>query len=425
MSRDLSFAARTRRYQLSNGLILLVLENHANPTVSLSGAFRAGEYFNPPEKDGLASLTSSMLNKGTARRSKIEIAEELDSSGARINFSSNTFTVSLGGQALSHDLPMLIATMAEELRTPSFPSDELDKLKKRVIAGIKEDQDETRVRAYERMTQIVFPKGHPYHRPAGERLIREIESISVEDIRRFYYNHYGPGSLILAIAGDIDAGQVRDLVEAQLGDWQGAAPTSIEVPFTELQATPHRESIQMREKANCDVVIGHASRLRRLNPDYIPAVIANRALGQSTISSRLGLILRDEMGLTYGINSSFSESGIADGPFTIGVTVAPENIDLAIDTTLKIVNDFISDGIREDELEDEKSSIAGTFIVGLATNGGMANQISSIELYGLGIDYLDRVPGMVKAVTRAQVNEAIHKYLHPEVATTIIAGSFE
>ena len=113
MSRDLSFAARTRRYQLSNGLILLVLENHANPTVSLSGAFRAGEYFNPPEKDGLASLTSSMLNKGTARRSKIEIAEELDSSGARINFSSNTFTVSLGGQALSHDLPMLIATMAE------------------------------------------------------------------------------------------------------------------------------------------------------------------------------------------------------------------------------------------------------------------------------------------------------------------------
>ena len=210
-----------------------------------------------------------------------------------------------------------------------------------------------------------------------------------------------------------------------MGDWQGAAPTSIEVPFTELQATPHRESIQMREKANCDVVIGHASRLRRLNPDYIPAVIANRALGQSTISSRLGLILRDEMGLTYGINSSFSESGIADGPFTIGVTVAPENIDLAIDTTLKIVNDFISDGIREDELEDEKSSIAGTFIVGLATNGGMANQISSIELYGLGIDYLDRFPGMVKAVTRAQVNEAIHKYLHPEVATTIIAGSFE
>lgn len=425
MSRDLSFAARTRRYQLSNGLILLVLENHANPTVSLSGAFRAGEYFNPPEKDGLASLTSSMLNKGTARRSKIEIAEELESSGARINFSSNTFTVSLGGQALSHDLPMLIATMAEELRTPTFPSDELEKLKQRVIAGIKEDQDETRVRAYERMTQIVFPKGHPYHRPAGEKLIREIESISVEDIRRFYYNHYGPGSLILAIAGDIDAGQVRDLVEAQLGDWQGAAPTSIEVPFTELQAIPHRESIQMREKANCDVVIGHASRLRRLNPDYIPAVIANRALGQSTISSRLGLILRDEMGLTYGINSSFSESGIADGPFTIGVTVAPENIDLAIDTTLKIVNDFISDGIREDELEDEKSSIAGTFLVGLATNGGMANQISSIELYGLGIDYLDRFPGMVKAVTREQVNEAIHKYLHPEVATTIIAGSFE
>lgn len=425
VSRDLSFAARTRRYQLPNGVILLVLENHANPTVSLSGAFRGGEFFNPTGKDGLASLTASMLNKGTTRRSKIEIAEELESSGARISFSSNTFTVSLGGQSLSQDLPMLLTTTAEELRTPSFPIDELDKLKERVIAGIREDQDETRVRAYERMTQVVFPKGHPYHRPSGEYLIGEIESITVDDVRGFYEKHYGPGSLILALAGDVEADRVRDLVERSFGDWQGAEPPGFEIPFTALQSEPYRESIQMREKANCDIVMGHASRLRRLNEDYLPAVIANRALGQSTISSRLGLVLRDEMGLTYGINSSFSESGIADGPFTIGVTVAPENIDLAIDTTLKIVNDFIADGIRPEELADEQSSIAGSFQVGLATNGGIANQISSIELYGLGIDYLDRFPEVVRSITKEQVDEAIRKYFHPEVATTIIAGTFE
>lgn len=425
VSRDLSFAARTQRYQLPNGVILLVLENHANPTVSLSGAFRGGEFFNPTGKDGLASLTASMLNKGTTRRSKIEIAEELESSGARISFSSNTFTVSLGGQSLSHDLPLLLATTAEELRTPSFPIDELDKLKERVIAGIREDQDETRVRAYERMTQVVFPKGHPYHRPAGEHLISEIESITVEDVREFYEKHYGAGSLILALAGDVEADRVRDLVERNFGDWQGAEPPGFELPYTDLRGEPYRESIQMREKANCDIVIGHASRLRRLNEDYLPAVIANRALGQSTISSRLGLVLRDEMGLTYGINSSFSESGIADGPFTIGVTVAPENIELAIETTLEIVNDFITGGIRPEELADEQSSIAGSFQVGLATNGGIANQISSIELYGLGIDYLDRFPEVVRAVTKEQVDEAIRKYFHPEVATTIIAGTFE
>lgn len=425
MKTDLTFAARTRRYELPNGLILLVLENHANPTVSLSGAFRAGEFFNPPEKDGLASLTASMLNKGTAKRSKIEIAEELESAGARINFSSNTFTVALSGQSLSRDLPLLLATTAEEMRSPSFPADELEKLKQRVIAGIKEDQDETRVRAYERMTQVIFPAGHPFHRPSAEHLIREIESIAVEDIRNFYQTYYGPGSMILAIAGDVETEAVRDLVGKEFGDWVGAPPTAFELPLTELQELPRRERILMREKSNCDIVIGHASRLRRLNEDYIPAVIANRALGQSTISSRLGLILRDEMGLTYGINSSFSESGIADGPFTIGVTVAPDNIDLAIETTLGIVNDFIAHGIREEELRDEQSSIAGSFQVGLATNGGMANQISSVELYGLGLDYLDRFPSMVKAVTKEEVDAAIRKYFHPEVATIVIAGTFE
>lgn len=424
-TRDLSFAARTRRYQLSNGAILLLLENHANPTVSLSGTFRGGEFFNPAGKDGLASLTASMLSKGTTRRSKIEIAEELESTGARINFSSNTFTVSVGGQALSRDLPMLLATAAEELRSPSFPAEELDKLKERVIAGIREDQDETRVRAYERMTQIVFPAGHPCHRPPCEQLIREIESIDAGDVRRFYESIYGPGSLILAIVGDIDVEQVRDLVEQSIGDWKGPEPPLIDLPYAELQTAPHRESIRMREKANCDIVIGHASRLRRLNEDYLPAMIGNRALGQSTISSRLGLILRDEMGLTYGINSSFSESGIIDGPFTIGVTIAPENIDLAIDTTLRLVDEFIADGIRPDELADEQSSIAGTFQVGLATNGGIANQISSVELYGLGADYLDRFPGIVKAITKDEVDQAVRKYLHPEVATTVIAGTFD
>lgn len=424
MTQDHSLAARTRRYTLSNGIRLLVLENHANPTVSLSGTFLGGEIFNPPGKDGLGSLTATMLNKGTAARSKLEIAEELESAGARLSFSSNTFTVSVSGQSLSSDLGLILGTMSEEMRHPIFPAEELEKLKQRVIAGIREDQDETRVRAYERMTQIVFPPRHPFHRPDGEQLIREIESIGVEDLRRFYESHYGTGSLILAIVGDVQAEAVRDQVEGAFGGWRGAPPPSYELPLTELSRQPHRESILMRDKANCDIVIGHASRLRRTNPDYLAAMIANRALGQSTISSRLGLVLRDEMGLTYGINSSFSESGIADGPFTIGVTVSPENIDLAIETTHQILGEFIREGIRPSELEDEQSSIAGGFIVGLATNGGLASQLSSIELYGLGEDYLDRFPELVKAMTREQVNAAIQTYFHPEVATTIIAGTF-
>jgi zinc protease len=417
-----SFASRVKRFELANGLTLLVLENHANPTVSLSGYVRAGEYFNPPGKDNLATITSSMLNKGTARRTKLEIAEELESAGARVGFSPNNFSVSINGQSLSRDLPLIISTLAEELREPVFPADELEKLKQRFIANIKEDLDDTRARAYERMTQLVFAPGNPFYRLPAEASIRQIETITTDDAREFYRKHYGAASTVLVAVGDVEPNDVRALVEAHLGDWQGAPTAEINLAVTPIQTEAKREIVLMKDKANCDIVIGHASGLRRSNPDYLAAAIANNALGQSTLSSRLGLKVRDEMGLTYGISSGF-RSGVGDGPFTISVTVAPQNIDLAINTTLDLVNDYIANGIREEELECEQSSVTGSFKVGLATNAGMAGQIVNTELFGLGVNYLDEFPSHIASLTKAQVDEAIRKYIHPEVATTVIAGT--
>jgi len=423
LMKNNSFVERTRRFQLSNGVTLLVLENPANPTVSLAGSMRAGEYFSPAGKDSLASITASMLGKGTRHRSKLEIAEELETAGARVGLSSNTFTASVSGLSLNRDLPMIVSTLAEELREPAFPSDELEKMRQRIIANIQEEQDDTRVRAYDRMTQLVFPEGNPFHQTPAEKAIGQIETITVDDIREFHQKFYGPASMILVVVGDVRADDTYALFEEKLGKWQGAPEAMMEIPETPLQSAAIRETVMMKDKPNADVVIGHASRLRRSNPDFISARIANNALGQSTLSSRLGLKVRDEMGLTYGINSSFAESGIGDGPFVITVTVAPENIDLAVGATVEIVNDYIANGIREDELRDEQSSIIGSFKIGLATNSGMASQIAASELFGLGVKYLDDYPSLVSMITKSDVDEAIRKYIHPEVATTVVAGT--
>jgi zinc protease len=418
-----SFVARTRRFQLSNGITLLVLENPANSTVSMAGSLRAGEYFSPAGKDSLASITASMLGKGTRRRSKLEIAEELETAGARVGLSSNTFTASVSGLSLSRDLPMIVSTLAEELREPAFPGEELDKMRQRIIANIQEEQDDTRARAYDRMTQLIFPEGNPFHQIPAEKAISQIEKITVDDIREFHQKFYGPSSMILAVAGDVKAEDTYALFEEKLGKWHGADAPVIEITETPLQSAAIRETVMMKDKPNADVVIGHASRLRRSNPDFIAARMANNALGQSTLSSRLGLKVRDEMGLTYGINSSFAESGIGDGPFVITVTVAPENVDLAVGATVEIVKDYIANGIREDELKDEQSSIIGSFKIGLATNSGIASQIAASELFGLGVKYLDEYPSLVSAITKSDVDAAISKYIHPEVATTVIAGT--
>jgi zinc protease len=364
-----------------------------------------------------------MLGKGTRRRSKLEIAEEMESAGARVGLSSNTFTVSVSGLSLSRDLPMIVSTMAEELREPAFPAEELEKMRQRIIANIQEEQDDTRVRAYDRMTQLVFPLGNPFHQTPAEKAIGQIESITIDDIREFHQKFYGPSSMILAVVGDVRADDTYALFEEKLGKWQGAPEAVIDITETPLQPAAIRETVVMKDKPNADVVIGHASRLRRSNPDFIAARIANNALGQSTLSSRLGLKVRDEMGLTYGINSSFAESGIGDGPFVITVTVAPENISLAVGATVEIVNDYIANGIREDELKDEQSSIIGSFKISLATNSGLSSQIAASELFGLGVKYLDEYPTLVSMITKSDVDEAIRKYIHPEVATTVVAGT--
>ena len=419
-----SFASRTHRYQLANGLTLLVLENHANPTFSLSGYVRAGEFFSPADKSNLASVVSGMLSKGTARRSKLEIAEQLESAGARLGFASNTFTASVSGQSLSRDLPLIISTLAEELREPAFPEDELEKMKQRYVASIREDLDDTRTRAYERMSQLVFSPENPFYRLPAETAIAHLEAISATDLKAFHQRYYGMESSLLVVVGDVFPDKVYELVEQHFGDWQGAPAAEIGLPVTPLQTEAKREIVAMKDKPNCDIIIGHASRLRRSNPDYLAAIIGNNALGHSTLSSRLGLKVRDEMGLTYGISSGF-RSGIGDGPFTIGVTVAPQDIELAIDTTLEIVQDFITNGITEEELTDEQSSVIGSYKIGLATNAGIAGQIVSAELFGLGVEYLDEFPSLIAALTKPEIDEAVRTYIHPEVATTVIAGTLE
>ena len=417
------FAQRTSCEVLANGIKLLILENHANPTVSVSGYLLGGSHFSPSGKYATARLTADMLSKGTAKRNKLELAESLESLGAGANVSSNTFSISLSTQSLSRDFATVLEALAEQLREPTFPDEEFDKLKQRNVASIQRAQDETDRRAMERFSQLVFEEQSPFHIYSAERRISEIEATTTADLREFYEQYYGAASMILAVVGDVNPTVVSTQVTALFGNWQGAAKPELIIPPTSLQAAPVDEIVQINDKASVDVVMGHASQLRRKNPDYLAAVVANRALGQSTLSSRLGLKIRDEMGLTYGVNSYFSDSGFGDGPYVITGTYAPENVELAIKLTKEITEEYLVSGITQTEIEDEQASMVGGYKVGLATNSGIAGQLANTELYELGVSYLDEFPEHIKSLTKEQIDAAIHKYIHPEVMTTVKAGT--
>src|SRR5947209_7567109 len=322
-------------------------------------------------------------------------------------------------------MPLLLQTLAEELRETSFPAAELEKLKQQTIAAIREQQANTRARAYERFTQLVFDPNNPFYQHAGEWLIASVAALTVADVRRFYDERYGGRSLILSIAGAVNASDVRAQFQTAFGAFAGPESIEVDVNDPAQQETMQREVVLLKDKANVDVLLGSAAPLRRDAADYYAALLANSALGESTLSSRLGLQVRDREGLTYGIGSRFRAPSLAAGPWYIAVSVNPQNVEQALNSALKVLRDYVAHGIREDELADEKSSAIGSFKVALSTNAGLAEALWNAEFYRLGTDYVDRYPQLIEAVTRAEVNAAIRKYFRPEQLTVVIAGDYE
>lgn len=422
--RRVPFAESVRSRALANGARFYVLENHFNPTVALSGGFDAGALFSP-DRRFVASLTAEELMKGTEKRTKLEIAEALESRGASLSFSTDAADpvgVDIGGAALSRDLDLLLETLVEVLRLPVFPQEELEKERKRVVGAIRQQHDQTGYRAYEAVSRTIYPPGHPFRQRSLEERVAEIESLTRDDLRSFYVDRYGAGTLRIVVVGDVLAEEVLDGLEDRFSEWapgpRSAAP-AVPVPAP----APGSQTVVMPDKASADVVLALPADLTRTASDFVACTLANSALGQSSLTSRLGVRVRDVLGLTYGIHSSFA-AGRVPGPFTVTLTVKPESRDAALNATLDEIRRFLKQGLSPKELAHEKSSRTGKFQVDLASNAGIADALDACLYYGFGVEYLDEYPSRVAAVTREEANAAFRKRVHPGSFTVVSAGTF-
>ncbi|HEY6928566.1 MAG TPA: pitrilysin family protein [Thermoanaerobaculia bacterium] len=410
---------------LANGARLFVLENHLNPTVAVSGSLRAGGLFAPPERRIVAAVTAGELTKGTQRRTKLEIAEDLESRGASLSFSSDSSDpvgVDIGGSALSRHTELLLDRLVEILTTPSFPPHELEKERKRLVGSIQQQQDQTSVRAYEAAMRRIYPPGHPLTRKRGQELIALVESLQRDDLIAHYDRCYGGATLQLVVVGDVEAKRVLDQLDQKLSPWRPGPSEEIRQPRIPPPAQG-QETVEMPEKASADVVLAIPSNLTRSEAAYLPCTLANSALGQSPLTSRLGVRVRDKEGLTYGIHSSF-HAGHLPGPFTVTLTVKPESRSAAVRATLDEIARFLKTGVKPKELSDEKSSRIGKFKVDLGSNSGLASGIDAALYYGLGLPYLDEFPARVARITKEEADAEFRARVRPDEFTIVSAGSF-
>lgn len=420
-----AFADAVRTRTLRNGARLFVLENRFNPTLAVAGSLRAGRLYAPADRRLVASIAAGELMKGTARRTKLQLAEDLESRAASLSFSSDAgdpVGVDVAGAALSRDADLLLDALVEVLRTPAFPADELDKEKKRLVGAIRQQQEQTSLRAYEAAVRRIYPPDHPLHRLTAEERIERVEGLERGALEAYYRERYGAASLALVVVGDVESSRLLDRLEAALESWTPGPDPAISAPIPP-PARPGPETIEIPDKANADVVLAMPSNLTRTDPDYLPCTIGNAALGQSSLTSRLGVRVRDTEGLTYGIHSSFSATHVA-GPFVVSLTVKPESREAALASTLDEVRKYLAEGLTPRELAEEKSSRIGRFKVDLGSNAGIASALDAAIYYGFGVNYLDEFPGRIAAVTKEQADAAFARRVRPESFTIVSAGTF-
>ena len=272
------------------------------------------------------------------------------------------------------------------------------------------------------LTRHLYPEGHVHHRRKVDVRERELRSLSVADLEAFHQTTYGPASLVFAVVGQVKPDEVAHLLEKGLAGWQGGKTPPPRQESPEL-AAPAQELLHLSDQPNLDIFLGHSGRLLRSDPDLVPAMLANACLGQSTLTSRLGVAVRDGAGLTYGIYSRFFGTTFVPGPWAVYLSAAPDDLERAVDLTRSVVAEYLTDGPTDEELEDERLAQAGGFRVGLATNSGLARALVTVLSTGLPLAFLDEHPRRLLEVGREEVLEALGRHIHPEHLVLTAAGS--
>jgi zinc protease len=398
---------RPQEADLSNGIHLIVLEDHRAPIVTLQLIIDgAGGYYDPPSMPGLAGFTAALMREGTTTKTSEQISEELDRLAATVGASAGIASpsASVTGSGLSTNLDTVLPLMADVLMHPSFPDAEIARYKTRMRGALMQNREQPGFLAQERLNKVVFGD-HPSSRVSATPAA--LDALTHDALVEFHKAHYAPDHAVLAISGDITVAQVKAKAETAFGAWpKSGAPLTKPVNPSPLSG-PSVSLVARPASVQTTLLVGTQS-IDRTNPDYDALTVANGILGGGP-EGRLFEHLREQKSYTYGAGSSFSSGR------TIGSWAA--STDFRTDVTEPVLTDLM-DEIRQmrdtpatdKELADHKRSLIAGFARLLESTQTVLGDFIDLYVYKLPADYWDKYPERIQAVTAADVQRVAKKY---------------
>ena len=408
------------RVVLDNGITILVYENFNTRSVVLHGLGLGGALHEDHAYNGVAAMTAGALMRGTQSRDFQTLAASLEDIGADFGVSAGTHHISFGGKSLAEDLSVLVDVMSDALRNPVFPADQVERLRGEALTWLRYGLQDTRRQSARAFREALYSPDHPYHyTPRGT--LETLPTVTVDMVRQFHAQHYGPRGMTLAIVGAVRAADAVELVSEKLGDWRN--PNQLQeatVPDASQPAEIVRAFVPIPGKTQSDLMVGVVGPSRYAE-DFQAARLANSVLGEFGMMGRIGDEVREKSGMAYYAYSRL-DGGHGPGAWSITAGVNPANVERAIELSLQEVRKMVDVTVSDEELADNQSYFIGRIPLQLESNEGVAGTILSMESYGLGLDYLSRLPGVISALTKDDLRAAIRRYWNPDAAVIAVAG---
>lgn len=401
-------------HRFSNGLQLILRENHTLPIVSCCFAMLGGLRFENRNNNGINNLIAQTIIKGTENKSAIEIAKRIESVAGSIGGFSGRNTLGVKAEFLSDKFDEGFGLFAEVLTKPSFEASEVAKEKEQVLDAIKHEEDSLTTLAFNKFLSALFPR-HPY----GLRLLGSQGSVNRLNHRQladYYRNSTLSNKLTISVVGDISPDEVIEFAEKRLAFSEGKKIR----PSPPKPESPAKKPViieYMRPgKEQSHIVMGFLGPVIASADRYALGVLNNILSGQG---GRLFLNLRDRMSLAYSVNSTFF-AGLEPGFIAIYIGTEPAKVGTALSGIKRELETLVEKGVTAKELSRSKNYIIGSFELERQRNMALANSYTFNQLYGLGINEVDIYPKKINAVTIEDISKAAKKYLRLDAPVTAI-----
>ncbi len=418
MSAARKAQAATSRVSLAGGALLLLEPAHAVPLVSLVVAFRSGSSVDPQGKDGLARVAMRMLRRGCEGMTAEQVDFRIDVLGAEMAVDTSASTVAIHAQVISRNLDAFVELLARLVSTPTFPEDELQRLKRETVAEIIESRDSDRVVAQKAFQRALFP-GHPYGRNAGGTT-RTVESISRDDVLAFTRRYVVQGNAVIGLAGDVTPEQATQVAGKLVASLAPGAAATDEVPEPAMPAGRHLLVVDKPDRTQTQILVGTLGTSPH-DPDHVPLVVANAVFG-GTFTSRLMREVRSKRGWSYGA-SARTVIDRRRQAWIMWTFPAAEDAPPCLKLTVELMEAWVRDGVTPREVAFIQRYLIRSHAFDIDTAPKRLHQALDVELLGLPSDYYSGWTDHVKAVTPESASQAVRERIHPEALLAVVVGT--